>query len=675
MTTSRLALFVALAAISAAGCASVVEYRSPVPYTAVDARIDETGLQIRCLSREGILYSTSMSPESLRTGVAVPEDSLAVFVLTPTSTGREPPGGRLSGQRLPLLGPEEYRSLRDAVIRAAVPDDGKSAVVVTIGEHDVALYFDADGVFHSLIGEPPPGISVVERLPLSEYLAGSPGELARVLEENGIGSGEVLFNTGDVEDDALPFFYANLDTRTAAFVRVRPLRDARVDGEAGVGSFTSALTHTVASHTVGFVSQPVTSLSRLVLILTDSVQDSFDPVWTLGLESSEIAPLSDSPGMDLIQWEAEIDEITGRESGMGTISHLIDGEAFFTRLEQAVRDAEDSILVRIYIFDNDDHARRFADLLKERSRAGVRVQVLMDGLGTLAAATQSPAGLPEGYEAPASMHDYLDEGARIAVRTAYNVFFAGDHTKTIVIDEKVAFVGGMNIGREYRYEWHDMMAEVQGPVVAELADDFDRAWAGAGFMGDLRIFLLSLGSDREPGPPMGYPVRVLYTRPTSSEIRNVQLAAIQRAERYIYVQNAYFTDDHFLRELVRARRRGVDVRVLIPLQSDRGILGRDNLLTANVMFRNGIRVYIYPGMSHVKAAIYDGWACLGSANIDQLSLRVNREADVATSAPEAVQPLLELLFEADFRASPEMREEFPTHWHDTLWELVGDYVF
>ena len=168
---------------------------------------------------------------------------------------------------------------------------------------------------------------------------------------------------------------------------------------------------------------------------------------------------------------------------------------------------------------------------------------------------------------------------------------------------------------------------------------------------------------------------MLYTRPTASEIRITQLEAIRRAQRYIYLQSAYLTDDAFLLELVKARRRGVDVRIVIPLASDRGQLARGNILAANKMFRNGIRVYIYPGMSHIKAAIFDGWACLGSANIDQLSLRVNLETNVATSNPEAVEALKQQLFAVDFAASPEMREVFPERWNDYLWELVGDYFF
>ena len=97
-------------------------------------------------------------------------------------------------------------------------------------------------------------------------------------------------------------------------------------------------------------------------------------------------------------------------------------------------------------------------------------------------------------------------------------------------------------------------------------------------------------------------------------------------------------------------------------------------MTANALLKYGIRVYIYPGMSHIKAAVYDGWACLGSANLDRLSLRINKEANVATSDPQAVNELVESLFVPDFEQSPELTEPFPERWMDHLVETVGDYL-
>ena len=174
---------------------------------------------------------------------------------------------------------------------------------------------------------------------------------------------------------------------------------------------------------------------------------------------------------------------------------------------------------------------------------------------------------------------------------------------------------------------------------------------------------------------IGYPIRVLFTRPHDHEIFRVQREAVRNAQKYIYVENAYFTDDAMLYELAHARRRGVDVRVIMPLVTDRGPITRSNALAANAMLEHGVRVYIYPGMSHIKAAVFDGWACIGSANWDRWSFRINKELNIATSHPYAVAELERRVFAADFSNSVEMMEPFPERWTDHLIEVVGDYIF
>ena len=94
-------------------------------------------------------------------------------------------------------------------------------------------------------------------------------------------------------------------------------------------------------------------------------------------------------------------------------------------------------------------------------------------------------------------------------------------------------------------------------------------------------------------------------------------------------------------------------------------------IIANVFVRNGIRVYAYRGMTHVKAAIYDGWACLGSANFDKLSLQINLETDVATSDPGFVARLRSELFERDFADSREITEARPLGWSTYLSSFVA----
>ena len=143
----------------------------------------------------------------------------------------------------------------------------------------------------------------------------------------------------------------------------------------------------------------------------------------------------------------------------------------------------------------------------------------------------------------------------------------------------------------------------------------------------------------------------------------------------IYIENAYFTDDTLLQELILARRRGVDVRVIIPLETDSGVITRNIVLAANAMLANGIRVYIYPGFSHAKVAIFDGWASLGSANLDRLSLHINKELNVATSDPGAAADLIAQVFEPDFEKSTELKEPIPQRWTDYIIEKFGDYFF
>jgi cardiolipin synthase len=330
--------------------------------------------------------------------------------------------------------------------------------------------------------------------------------------------------------------------------------------------------------------------------------------------------------------------------------------------------------IRAYIFDNDDVALDIGELLKRRSREGVAVRVLVDGLGTIAASGAQSSTQPDVHKSPISIESYLTHQSNVEVRKTKNPWLTGDHVKTMVIDKKLAFLGGMNIGREYRYDWHDMMVEVRGPVVDEINREFQVAWGRAGMFGDFS-YLFSWRAGEANQHLDGYPVRLIYTKPGQHEIYRLQRDAIRRSRRYIYVENAYFTDDALLRELILARRRGVDVKVIIPLETDRGLITRNIILAANTMLANGVRVYIYPGFSHAKAAIFDGWASVGSANLDRLSLHINKELNIATSEATAVNALMKNLFEPDFKKCRELTEPFPQRWTDHIIEMFGDYVF
>lgn len=385
-----------------------------------------------------------------------------------------------------------------------------------------------------------------------------------------------------------------------------------------------------------------------------------------------LPPVAVNTPMDLERFERELDRVTGTRRSNGTIEFLVDGDAYFDRLETALAEAQENIDIRTYIFDNDDYAVYFARLLKTASQRDIRVRIMFDSLGTLQAMQVDPDILPRDFHMPLSIANYLQQEKNIKVRTTANPWLAGDHTKTTIIDSKIAYVGGMNIGSEYRYVWHDLMMEVRGPVVGQLQHESDKTWSRAGPFGDLANLLVFLRGANSATSKDGYPLRVLQTRNFDSDIYKAQLLAIKTAKQHILIENAYFSDDRILFELARARRRGVDVRVILPKVSNHGPMNASNRVTVNELLKHGIRVYLYPGMSHVKAAIYDGWACVGSANFDKLSLQINKELNLATSHPEAIESLMNKVFLPDLMQSEEVLEPLDLKFSDHIAEFFVD---
>jgi cardiolipin synthase len=388
-------------------------------------------------------------------------------------------------------------------------------------------------------------------------------------------------------------------------------------------------------------------------------------------------PLSTGPGMDLAAWEKDLDRITSAPRYQGKIQFFIDGAQFFPALIESVEGAARSVDAQVFIFDSDEYAVKIADLLKKRS-AEVRVRVLMDDAGSLFAANVARDTPPsEGFERPADIQAYLTSGSKVQVRATANPWLTVDHRKCFVIDGTQAYLGGMNIGRQYRYEWHDLMAGLTGPVVGRLEKDYREAWAHAGPLGDFAYAWVSLfqpAAGRKTKMPDAIDIRPLRTATFRADIYRAQLEAINRAQSYIYIENAYFDDNSILRALIQARRRGVDVRVVFPAENDSGIMQTSDEATGNELIQNGARVYVYPGMTHVKAAIYDGWACLGSANFNKMSLRVGQELDVAFSDPATVGRLKKDLFEADFQRSRELTRPVPLDWLDSFVKAFASEI-
>lgn len=384
-------------------------------------------------------------------------------------------------------------------------------------------------------------------------------------------------------------------------------------------------------------------------------------------------PLAEIPGTP--EFERLLDRQKIRPAERGSLALRVDGDTFFPDFEREVLSAKKSINVQVYIFDNDDVGVRCADLLKSRA-SQLPTHVLFDDMGTTfshAAAPSTPC--PIGFEPPADIEDYLQEGSRVKVRRTLNPWLVSDHTKLITFDRQCAYLGGMNLGREYRSEWHDLMARVEGPVVKSLDREFHRAWRKAGPWGDFALFRKPIRFSLE-NQGSGPQLRLLRTDPSEGryDVLDAMKLAIQASRKRIWVENPYFAADEIEDELISAVHRGVDVRVILPASGDSPIMDAGNLATAGGLIEHGVKVFRYPKMTHMKVMLCDGWGTLGSSNLDTLSLRINRELNLSFNDPSTIKALEQTVFLPDFNRSHRIQAQETESLLGRVVESIADQL-
>ena len=146
------------------------------------------------------------------------------------------------------------------------------------------------------------------------------------------------------------------------------------------------------------------------------------------------------------------------------------------------------------------------------------------------------------------------------------------------------------------------------------------------------------------------------------------------SKKRVYIQNSYFTSDGLVRELKDALARGVDVRMVFPEENDSKLLDKGNRDVAKQLIDAGAKVYMYPEFTHVKAVVVDDWACVGSANYDGLSMRINEEINISYSNRRAVDALVSQLFYKDFRVSKRVTPQMTQGWNNPILESVVDQL-
>lgn len=371
--------------------------------------------------------------------------------------------------------------------------------------------------------------------------------------------------------------------------------------------------------------------------------------WRPWVEQAKAASLS--PAYERLRALPRLSHLPGLTGNRARL--LINGEATFAAMFEALASARRVILLQFFIIRDDELGRRLHQLLLERAAAGVKVHVLYDGVGSHA--------LPRTYI------DSLRQGGvqihafptRAGVLNRFQLNFR-NHRKIVVVDGEVGFLGGLNVGIEYLGQkpplapWRDTHVEVRGPVVASLQEAFAEDWYWA--CRQLPPMLMPSKQD-EPG----LLCQIIASGPADPQetCSLMFVEAIHAARERVWLSSPYFVPDEALFAALRlAVMRGVDVRLLLPARPDHHVVYAASSLYAFEALRAGVRVFRYqPGFLHQKALLIDHDACvLGSANLDNRSFRLNFEVSLLTFDPGFNAEVAAML-EEDFSQARELVNE------------------
>lgn len=285
--------------------------------------------------------------------------------------------------------------------------------------------------------------------------------------------------------------------------------------------------------------------------------------------------------------------------------------------------AEKSIDLEQFIFINDEFGKKLIDICKERAEKGVRVRFLWDAGGSFSFSGSSI--IQELKEKKIELMFWKTLIPNYFNIPDYRAWFLRNHRRTIVIDKKIGYTGSICIETKLK-NWRDTNVRLQGLVVKEMAQAFNRMWMRARRQTPLPPYM-------DPKDPE---FNYVTNNPTPGRryMYSALLEAIRNARSYIYITTPYFAPTARLARVIKlAAHRKVDVRILIPEKSDHFIVDLGARSYFDTLLRSGVRIFLYSGnMIHSKAVVIDGkWASVGTLNMDSASLLYNFEANIVTS--------------------------------------------
>lgn len=349
---------------------------------------------------------------------------------------------------------------------------------------------------------------------------------------------------------------------------------------------------------------------------------------------------------------------------------LVDGAAVYDAIFEAVRAARDHVHLEYYIYEPDGVGHALAALLIERAKAGLKVRLLIDALGSKHIGRKFLAPLREAGVEVALFHE-ARIGRRLRPVTNYRT-----HRKIVVCDGAVGFTGGVNITDEedprVRADaYHDVHLRIEGAAVRWLQTTFLEDWVYATERSPRELDALL--QHLMPELPAGtVPVQIVTSGPDSASeaIHRMHVEAIHDASHRAWLTTPYFVPgEPALMALTSAAMRGVDVRLIVPRQSDSAMVTAAARSYFDELIHAGVKVWEYKAcMLHSKTLVVDDQcAMIGTANFDNRSFRLNYEVMAVVYGPTLVVPLA-AQFEADLTQSAPVRKDRVR----SFWQKLGE---
>lgn len=310
-------------------------------------------------------------------------------------------------------------------------------------------------------------------------------------------------------------------------------------------------------------------------------------------------------------------------SNNNEIKFLNDGKEFFPELFTAIKSAKKHIHLEYYIFEDDSLSKDLFDLLIKKSKENVKIRILVDGLG----ASKFEKNFKKTCRLNNIEYAIFNPVYYSILRSKIN---HRNHRKIAIIDGRIGFIGGINIGENYLKgnflgSWRDMQLKIIGPAVYSLQTIFLKDWVYVKkqeittydlfpkfyYAGNTTMFIAPSGPDNK-----------------LTNLKFILFSLITSAEKRLYIQTPYFIpDEPLLFALKSAALKGVDVKLILPLKSDVGVVNLASKTFLYELLEVGIKIYYYhEGFLHNKLLISDNLCSLGSANLNSRSLNLDFEA-------------------------------------------------